>query len=162
VPRIELVIDIAAPIDRCFDLARSIDAHLRSTLATGERVVAGRTTGLMTLGEEVTWEARHLGIIQRLTSRITAYKRPVHFRDSQVRGAFARFDHDHYFETLDRNRTRMRDVFDYTAPLGPIGILADALLLKRYMRRFLLMRSRQIARLAESHDGDLYCLSMPY
>jgi ligand-binding SRPBCC domain-containing protein len=150
VPRIELVLDIDAPIDRCFDLARSVDVHLQSTASTEERAVAGVTTGLMGLGDTVTWEARHLGVRQRLTTRITAYDRPSHFRDSQVRGAFARFDHDHYFESMPNGRTRMRDVFDYTAPLGLLGVLADRLFLTNYMRRFLLRRSQVIAHLAES------------
>ena len=149
-PRIELALDIDAPIDRCFDLARSVDVHLQSTASTEERAVAGVTTGLMGLGDTVTWEARHLGVRQRLTTRITAYDRPSHFRDSQVRGAFERFDHDHYFESMPNGHTRMRDIFDYTAPLGLLGVLADRLFLTRYMRRFLLRRSEVIARLAES------------
>jgi len=62
--RIELSLYVAAPADRCFDLARSVDAHLRSTAATGERAVGGRTTGLLELGEEVTWRARHFGVHQ--------------------------------------------------------------------------------------------------
>jgi ligand-binding SRPBCC domain-containing protein len=148
VPRIELTIEIDAPIKRCFDLARSVDAHIHSTASTGERAVAGVTTGLMQLGDEVTWEARHLGVRQRLTSRITAYEPPVYFRDSQVRGAFARFDHDHYFESLSPHRTRMRDVFDYTAPFGPLGVLFDRAFLTSYMRRFLINRNRTLAQLA--------------
>jgi ligand-binding SRPBCC domain-containing protein len=150
VPRIELTLDIAAPIDRCFDLARSVDVHVQSTASTEERAVAGVTTGLMSLGDEVTWEARHLGVRQRLTTCITAYERPFHFRDSLVRGAFARFDHDHYFERLSDGRTRMRDVFDYTSPLGLLGALADRLFLTSYLRRFLLRRNHVIARLAEA------------
>lgn len=71
---------IDAPLDRCFDLARSVDAHVASAEGTGERAVAGRRSGLLVLGEEVTWEARHLGIRQRLTSRITAFERPTFFR----------------------------------------------------------------------------------
>jgi ligand-binding SRPBCC domain-containing protein len=153
-PRIELMTDIMAPLERCFDLARSIDAHIRSTASTGEQAVAGVTTGLMHLGDEVTWEARHLGVRQRLTSRITAYDRPYHFRDSQVRGVFARFDHDHYFASLAESRTRMRDVFDYTAPFGLVGVVADRLFLTRYMRRFLVNRNRALTRLAESSEGD--------
>jgi ligand-binding SRPBCC domain-containing protein len=151
-PTIELTVDIDAPIDTCFDLARSVDAHIYTTASTGERAVAGVTTGLMHLGDEVTWEARHLGVRQRLTSRITAYERPVYFRDSQVGGAFARYDHDHYFEPLSARRTRMRDVFDYTAPFGPLGVVADGLFLTRYMRRFLSTRNRALAALAE-HIG---------
>jgi ligand-binding SRPBCC domain-containing protein len=150
VPRIEVALEIDAPIERCFDLARSVDVHLQSTASTGERAVAGVTTGLMGLGDEVTWEARHLGVQQRLTARITAYNRPFHFRDSQVRGVFARFDHDHYFESMPNGHTRMRDIFDYTAPLGFLGVLADRLFLTNYMRRFLLRRNQVIAHLAES------------
>lgn len=148
-PRLELSVYIAAPSDRCFDLARSVDAHIRSTAATRERAIGGRTAGLLGLGEQVTWSARHFGVRQRLTSRITTFDRPHHFRDSMVRGAFARFDHDHYFDPAEGG-TLVRDVFDYDAPLGPLGWLAERLFLSRYMRRFLLTRLHELKMLAES------------
>lgn len=148
---IELALRIAAPRERVFDLARSVDAHLASTAKTGETAVAGKTRGLLGLGEEVTWRARHFGITQHLSSRITAYERPVHFRDSMVRGAFARFDHDHHFDA-DGDHTLMRDVFDFTAPLGALGTLADRLLLHRYMTRFLTERAQVLKQLAEGAD----------
>jgi ligand-binding SRPBCC domain-containing protein len=151
VPRIELSLHVAAPAERCFDLARSVDAHAWSTARTGERAVAGRTSGLLVLGDEVTWRARHLGVRQDLTSRITAFDRPHHFRDTMVRGAFARFDHDHYFDTQNGG-TLLRDVFDYRAPLGPLGWVAERLFLSAYMRRFLMDRLRELKMLAES-DG---------
>ena len=100
-------------------------------------------------GEEVTWRARHFGVWQELTSRITAFDRPRHFRDSMVRGAFRRFDHDHYFDAEGAG-TRMRDVFDYAAPLGPLGRLVERLLLTRYMRRVLEERGRELKTVAES------------
>src|SRR5262245_62035929 len=131
--RIELTLHVAAPPTRCFDLARSVDAHTASTAHTRERVVAGRRTGLLNLGEEITWRARHFGISQELTSRITAFDRPRHFRDIMVRGAFSRFDHDHFFVAADGG-TLMRDVFDFRAPLGPLGRLAESLFLTAYMR----------------------------
>ena len=71
---------VRAPVDRCFDLSRSIDLHTESTAKTGERAVAGVTAGLIEMGEEVTWRARHFGVWQELTSRITAFDRPHHFR----------------------------------------------------------------------------------
>ena len=151
-PRIELTVEIAAPPERCFDLARSVGAHVRSTAASGERAVAGVTTGLLGPGDSVTWEARHLGVRQRLTSRITAFDRPRHFRDSMVRGAFRRFDHDHYFEPSGDGGTVMREVFDYEAPLGPLGRLAERLFLTRYMRHFLEERNRHVKAAAESGD----------
>lgn len=63
-PLIELVTDIAAPIERVFDFARSIDVHQESQAKHGEKVVAGRTAGLIEAGETVTWEATHFGIRQ--------------------------------------------------------------------------------------------------
>jgi ligand-binding SRPBCC domain-containing protein len=147
--RIEIATRISASRERIFDLARSVDAHLASTARTKERVVGGRTSGLMELGDEVTWRARHFGIEQELTARIVAFDRPRHFRDSMVRGAFARFDHDHFFEDAGEGITTMRDVFDFDAPLGLFGRLANALFLERYMRRFLLERARVLRELAE-------------
>ena len=99
-PIICLVTQMRAPIDRCFDLARSIEIHLRSTEKTHEKVVGGTTNGLIGFNDEVTWEATHLCIRQRLTSRITVWNPPYHFRDSMVRGAFHGFDHDHFLSMI--------------------------------------------------------------
>lgn len=146
--RFEIALLITAPIERCFDLARDVDAHIATTLGTEERVVAGRMSGLFELNDEVTWEAVHFGVRQRLTSRITKFDRPHHFRDSMVRGAFKRFDHDHYFKET-RGGTHCRDVFDYDAPLGPLGWVAERGFLTRYMQNFLAVRLRMLKDMAE-------------
>ena len=141
---------VTAPPERVFDLARSVDAHLASTSSTDERAVGKKTTGLLDLGEEVTWRARHLGVVQELTSRITAFDRPHHFRDTMIRGAFRRFEHDHFFEADgdDPDVCRCLDVFAFAAPLGPLGWLAERLFLERYMRQFLEERIRVLIALA--------------
>lgn len=151
-PRIELTLRVAAPPERCFDLSRSVEVHVASTRSTGEQAVAGVTSGLLGPGDQVTWRARHLGVWQHLTSRISAYDRPRHFRDSMVRGAFRRFDHDHFFEADGQGGTVMRDVFDFSAPLGPVGAVVAHLFLTRYMRGLLAARNRMIQSLAEG-DG---------
>ena len=147
--RIELSLHVNAPAARCFDLARSIDAHVQTTSTTGERAVGGRTSGLLDLGDEVTWRARHFGVWQELTSGITAFDRPHYFRDSMVRGAFGQFDHDHYFDEVDGG-TLLRDVFAYRAPFGAAGWLAERLFVTAYMRRFLLARLQELKAMAES------------
>jgi ligand-binding SRPBCC domain-containing protein len=149
VPRIELHTLIRAPRERVFDLARDIDAHVASTPGTAERAVAGITSGLINLGEVVTWEARHFGVKQRLTVRISAMQRPESFRDEMVTGAFASMVHDHRFEERD-GHTLMIDDFVYRAPLGPLGWLAERLFLTRYLHRFLRRRADILRRMAES------------
>lgn len=149
-PRIELSLDIAAPIEIVFDLARNIDVHQLSQSRHREKAVAGRTTGLIEEGELVTWEAVHFGFRQRLTSQIVLLRRPTHFRDVMVSGAFRRFEHDHWFERLSARHTRMRDVFDYASPLGWLGRIADGLFLERYLRSLLAERNGVIKQLAEA------------
>src|ERR1041385_5526756 len=82
---------IAASVDRCFDLSPSIDLHMASTDWTGERAIAGVTSGLIGFGQQVTWEERHFGFKLHHTSRITEYDRPHHFQDCMVRGRFKSF-----------------------------------------------------------------------
>lgn len=96
-PVIELGTYIKASKEICFDLSRSIDLHTLSTSRTKEQAVAGRTSGLIEFNETVTWRAIHFGVWQKLTSKITAYDRPFHFRDEQLKGAFTFIKHDHFF-----------------------------------------------------------------
>lgn len=153
-PRIQLNLEVAASIEVVFDLARNIDVHQLSQTRHREKAVAGRTTGLIEEGELVTWEAVHFGFRQRLTSQIVTLRRPFHFRDVMVSGAFRRFEHDHFFERLSDRRTLMRDIFDYTSPLGLLGRLADGLFLERYMRCLLAARNGVIRQLAEAAPGN--------
>ena len=144
-----MVTPIAAPRGRVFDLARSIDLHRVSTARTDEEAIAGRTSGLIGYGEEVTWRARHFGVRQTLTVRITGFNRPFQFTDEMVRGAFALFTHLHAFEEAPRG-TVMVDTFTYAAPLGPLGRLAERLVLDRYLTRLLTSRNAVIKAYAES------------
>ncbi len=144
--RIETV--IAAPVDVCFDLARDIDFHIRSLCDTGERAVAGRTSGLIGLGESVTWEARHLGVRQQFTAKVTAFDCPTYFRDVMTRGAFRSFAHDHRFEAHGGG-TVMVDEVEFRSPFGPLGWVVDAVFMTGYLRRLLEGRCQAIKREAE-------------
>src|SRR6267154_2185178 len=119
-PLIQIETSIRSEIEICFDLSRSIDLHKVSMAHTGENAVEGTTCGLIGLGEFVTWEAKHFGIKQKLISKITAYDRPYHFRDEQVKGAFKSLVHDHYFRKHD-NVVCMTDIFSFESPLGIVG-----------------------------------------
>jgi ligand-binding SRPBCC domain-containing protein len=148
-PVIRIETRIAAPPDRCFDLARDVDLHQRSTAATRERAVAGVTTGMMGLDDTVTWEATHFGLRLRLSSRITEFDRPRRFVDEMVRGPFERLRHVHEFQPIDGG-TLMIDVFDYASPLGIFGKMADAILVRRHMRQLLDHRNAVIKQVAEA------------
>ena len=148
-PTIELKIEIKSIIERCFDLARSIDFHQISTAGTNEKAIGGRAKGLINFGETVTWEATHFGIRQKLTSKITAFERPFHFRDEQQKGIFKFIVHDHYFEQAN-DRVIMKDVFSFQSPFGILGKVFDKLILKNYLKKFLVERNNLIKEYAET------------
>ncbi len=151
-PTIELETFINAEIETCFDLARSIDLHTISTSKTNEKAIEGRTKGLIEANEFVTWEATHFGVRQKLTSKITAFKRPFHFRDEQLKGIFKFIQHDHYFEQKN-DGVLMKDVFVYEAPFGLPGRIVEQLILTNYLKKFLIERNTMIKEYAET---DLY------
>jgi ligand-binding SRPBCC domain-containing protein len=145
---IDLTTDIDAPIEQVFDLARDLDLHARSMAYTGERAVAGATTGVVGLGDTVTWRARHFGLWWSLTSRITAVEAPFRFEDVQERGPFAWFRHEHRFESTGRG-TRMHDRWEHRSPFGLLGRLVDRLILGRYMRSLLITRNHALKEAAQ-------------
>jgi len=153
---LQQITTISAPMERCFDLARSVEVHLAGNTHFGEQAVAleGETSGLLERGDAVTWRARHFFIRQRLTSRITAFDAPFYFQDTMLRGAFRSMQHDHYFRVLSPGVTEMRDVFRFAAPIPLLGYLAEGLVLRHYMGALLYERNAVIKRIAESPTED--------
>lgn len=150
--RIDLVTDIAAPVDRVYDASRDIDLHVRLT-GTVERAVAGVTSGLISEGETVTWQARHFGVRWRMTTLIVREDRYRSFTDEQVRGPFGRWHHQHVFDAADGG-TRMTDLIEWSAPAGPLGKLVERLFLADYMEGLLRTRNRVIKATCE-HERPL-------
>ena len=153
-PTIYLTTEINAPIQRCFDLSRSIDLHTQSTAQTNEKAIGGITCGLIGLNEEVTWSARHFGIYQRLTSRITGFQSPVFFEDKMIKGAFKKIEHKHFFEQQGMH-TIMKDEFYFEAPFGIIGKVVARMILVPYLKKLLILRNKMIKEVAESDRWKL-------
>jgi ligand-binding SRPBCC domain-containing protein len=137
--RLETVID--APTDNCFGLSLSVDAHTASMRRSRERAIGGVTSGIMKLGDTVTWRARHFGIVFQMTSAITEYQYPSRFVDEQLHGPFRRWWHEHTFTATANSSTVMTDVVRFQSPLGPLGCLADCLVLDRYLPHLLRQRN---------------------
>lgn len=147
-PIITLETFINADKQTVFDLARSIDLHQVSTKHTNEKAIAGRLSGLIELNETVTWQARHFGITQKLTSKITGFATPDFFVDEMLQGAFKSIRHEHRFIAY-ANGTLMIDIFNYVSPVGIFGKIADALFLSRYLKDLLVKRNAVIKEHAE-------------
>lgn len=154
---IKIITEIHAPIERTFDLARNIDFHIVSTAHTGERAVGGRTTGLIGLGDTVTFSARHLAIRWNLTSEIIEFDRPHKFIDQMLHGPFKELRHEHIFEEKD-GITVMTDRMKIESHFGFIGKAFDSLVLENYMRKFLKLRCDAVKQCLESDEWKKYLI----
>lgn len=120
---------------------------------TGERAIGGVTTGMINLGETVTWEAKHLMKTRRFTSKITAMRPFESFTDEMIRGDFKSFKHQHHFKGID-NGTIIIDIIEYETPYGIIGHIVNGLYLHRYLEALVKRRNEVIKEYAESKKWE--------
>ncbi len=151
--RIELTTIIHARAEVCFDVSRDVGLHQDSMGSTNERAVGGIMEGLLELGEEVTWQARHWGIWWHLNSRITEFEFPVYFCDEMVKGPFKKMRHEHHFFEKE-GITHMKDIFQFESPFWPIGRWVDQWVMKPYMIRLLEGRNRFLKNQVERQTND--------
>jgi ligand-binding SRPBCC domain-containing protein len=149
---------IEAPVQRCFDLARSVDFHVHSAASTKEEAIAGITEGLLNKGQEVAWRARHFGLWWKLRVRITAFNPPSYFQDAMVSGPFRHFTHDHNFEATSSG-TLMTDRISFSSPVPLLRDLLDRFLICGHLERFVRARNLKIKAAAESDLWRHYLLT---
>jgi len=154
-PTILLETNINAPIERCFDLARSIELHQDGAGKTREQAIEGVTSGLINLGETVTWKAKHFGFWQTLQVEIIELDKPNSFTDVMLQGKFKSMKHTHSF-THENGVTTMTDQFVYQSPLSLLGMFVDWLFLEKYMTNFLKQKNKVFKEVLEGDTWQKY------
>lgn len=127
-----------------------MDFHVWSMRATGERIVGGRAAGFIEPGEEVEFEARHLGLTRRLRAKVTVFEPPLTFADEQVRGPFRSLIHTHSFEAQADGTVRITDLLAFHLGFGIAGLAVERLLIRPHLRRLLTLHQRNLKATAES------------
>ncbi|MEO6540122.1 MAG: SRPBCC family protein [Ferruginibacter sp.] len=148
-PTIHSTSFIAAPIERVFDLSRSINLHQISTAETNEKAIGGVMNGLINKNETVTWQAKHLFKTRQFSSKITEMQSPDLFIDEMIKGDFKSFHHEHHFKAAE-NGTIMIDLVNFETPYGLMGKIANSLFLRSYIEKFLIKRNAVIKEYAET------------
>ena len=144
----ELRTVVAAQVELVYELSLSVDVDVASMARSSEKAVGELRTGILTIGAEVTWLARLFGLPLTMTSRVVAADPPNSFVDEQVRGPFARFRHEHRF-SKEGDGTLMVDLVSFDAPLGPLGDLAESVVLRRYLAKIIGERNAYLTTRAE-------------
>ncbi len=150
--RIETCVAIQAAIATVFDAERNVSFHTSTQSHRGEHAVDGVTSGLLKLDDQVEWEALHFGIRQRLRVRISEMNRPIYFKDEMTKGIFKSFSHEHHFSEIDPTTTLKKDIMNFSAPFGLLGLIAERLFLRSYMKRFIQKKNSDFKTLIESKN----------
>lgn len=106
----------------------------------------------MRAGARIDYALSLFGVPLRWRTRITAWEPGVRFVDEQESGPYAVWRHAHEFES-DGASTLVRDVVDYSLPMGPLGSLAYALLVERTLRRIFDFRREAIRRRFDAEES---------
>jgi ligand-binding SRPBCC domain-containing protein len=97
-------------------------------------------------GTLIDYRLRLHGLPLRWTSRIEEWEAGRGFVDRQVRGPYRLWHHRHEFVPCGR-ATVVRDRVRYALPLGPLGRVAEAVLVRRDLERIFDFRREAVGRL---------------
>jgi ligand-binding SRPBCC domain-containing protein len=136
---------VTAPRGEVFSFFSRPENLARLTPASlGFRIL---TPGELTMkeGALIDYVIHPLGIPVRWRTLITTYDPPVRFVDEQLLGPYSFWHHTHTFaETA--GGTVIGDQVVYGLPLGLLGNLAHALVVRRQLRKIFVYRSQVIAK----------------
>ncbi len=137
---------IELPIERAFEFyadARNLETLTPSWM--GFHVI---TPGPIEMrpGAIIDYRLNVHGLPLRWRTRIEAWEPPVRFVDVQLRGPYSRWEHTHTFQADGANAVLIGDRVRYVLPLGPLGEIAHAALVKRDLKRIFDYRELAVGR----------------
>ena len=137
---------VSLPIDQAFafygdarNLERITPPWLGFEVTTPEPIEMG-------VGTLIEYRLRLHRVPVRWRTRIEAWEPPWRFVDAQVRGPYALWEHTHTFEEDGPDATIIGDRVRYAIPFGPLGEIADRLLVQRDLKRIFDYRREAVAR----------------
>jgi ligand-binding SRPBCC domain-containing protein len=135
---------LPAPPDEVFDFFS--DAHNLAAITPPWlhfRVVTAAPIA-MRPGTLIEYRLRLHRLPVNWLTRIESWLPGRRFEDRQVRGPYRLWHHTHTFEPCDGG-TRVRDLVRYAMPLGPLGRLAHAAVVRRDLERIFDFRRDAVA-----------------
>lgn len=169
---------VHAPIERLFQLSTNLALVSKTLGMTAvDTGVAGRlTSGHVVANSRVVWRGWKLGLPTQHHTLITGFLPPhrqlarigqrnamaeAFFQDTQERGRFAFFQHDHHFYEFSDAATgepitELSDEVRFALPFGFLGAFAARVVLQPYIRRLCRKRFATLKDLAEGNDWQFF------
>lgn len=137
---------VEVPVDRAFafygdahNLERITPPWLGFEVSTPAPIEMG-------VGTLIEYRLRLHRVPVRWRTRIEVWDPPRRFVDVQIQGPYSLWEHTHSFEEDGPGATVIRDRVRYSIPFGPLGQLANRLVVRRDLRRIFDYRRDAVAR----------------
>lgn len=137
---------VELPIEEAFDFygdARNLELITPPWLGFEVTTPAPIEMGVGTL---IEYRLRLHRVPVRWRTRIEAWEPPRRLVDAQIRGPYSLWEHTHSFEEDGPGATIIEDRVRYAIPFGPLGEMANRLLVRRDLRRIFDYRRDAVAR----------------
>ncbi len=145
---LQQTISIAAPISSVFHFHNNTDNLLKITPPNVR--VSIETRGEPGLGYEVTLKVRQFGVFStRWHVKITEYEEPTRMVDVQIKGPFRYWKQTRIFSQTETG-TNLTDIVQWESPLGILGRIADAVVVRKLIANMFRYRQQATKRLLES------------
>jgi ligand-binding SRPBCC domain-containing protein len=156
-PTLEFETVIAAPLQKVWAFFEDVTRAIPTIYSPDDGVVVEHADLPPAVGGKVIIRMRGPFGKMRMVAKFVEHRPPhavvfgeeARFVDEQESGPFKYWHHEHDFERVDEKNTRMLDRVTYRVPLGPIGVLADWIYVRRRLRRMFRYRSEAVKRALE-------------
>jgi ligand-binding SRPBCC domain-containing protein len=148
-PIIHLTSCIHAPVDRVFNLSRSISLH-KAVIRKYDHgnIDGGGSEGLMKQGDKIRFQLKLMGARRALVTQMEHLDFPKEFSSALVSGPFKSLHHQHHFKSID-NGTLLIDLLEYEPAFGLAGKMADAMIIRSFLKKYLEAKNKLIKQYAE-------------
>lgn len=135
---------LGQPLDTIFDFF-SRPENLGLITPPGMQFRMMSSIGEIAEGVEIRYKLRVGPLPISWTTRIDVWEDRVRFVDSQIKGPYSSWWHEHRFEA-NGETTKMFDRVFYTPPAGPLGKIANCLFIEDELRRVFAYRTAVMRR----------------
>jgi ligand-binding SRPBCC domain-containing protein len=156
-PTLEFQTTVAAPINKVWAFFQDVEKSLPALSPPEDQVTLEQVDIPIRVGSiivilakgplgKVRWVAK---IIEHIPPHPVVFGEEARFVDEQQSGPFKSWKHEHEFERIDEKSTRVVDRMTYQVPFGPIGWIADWLIVRRKLRAMFKHRAMAMKKLLE-------------
>jgi ligand-binding SRPBCC domain-containing protein len=124
-PTFETSLTLDCPRERAFEfLLRPANVALIAPPELGLTFIDAPE--VVELGSQIEFQIQGYGQVQTIIHEITGLEHPERITETQVKGLFASWVHEHVFELNSEGQVHVIDRIDFKPPAGILGLLITA------------------------------------